>query len=254
MRRIYLAALIALTLLECRNIKGVQEEKTFDSTSSQATVPQIKIVEPQINWKNLRDTTINNVQLRFISLSKGKYDSLKKFIVATKIPLEKPDKYVTKLNDCQLIKFINGNTDTLCNKNDASGYYEAYTIEGLWHKKNHLLISYSDWEGGNDFLMDVNDGFKYHLNSSYELSPNEDYLLGYNEFSITPVTFNNFTLTRVVMDSIKTFFDFDLGFAGIKNLSWKSNKECLISSGTISYEKNGLILKEVKYYLMTISF
>ena len=230
-----------------------QESKLVVYTASQLKTSTEKQSYVTVKWAQLKDTTINDVSLTFITIDKKKYDSLSIYAIETEVPLESFEHLVTKANGCQLVKLNNGIIDSLCDKHEKSGYFETYTIKGLWKEKGQLLVNFQNWEDNDDFFVDLQDGFIYHLSTGYRISPNKNLLLGYTKDNLIPLYGSNFMYAGVSNYSIKTYFNIDLGQIAIKDLKWTKDSECLISTGDLITESGEFKLKNELYYLMRIS-
>jgi len=245
-----LATLILIFLASCTNGSKTQESKLVPDSVTQYMVSKEKQSYVTVKWTQLKDTTINDVTINFISLNKKEYDSLSNSTIETKIPLEGFGSLVTREKDCQLIKLNNGVIDSLCDKHEKSGYFQTYTIKGLWKEKGQLVVNFQNWEDSDDFLIDIRDGFIYNLNIEYQISPSKNFMLGYTSSNLIPLYGNNFMYTKIANDTIRTYFNIELGQLAITKLHWLADNKCLVSAGAIDPETSEP--KNILYYLMKI--
>lgn len=224
--------------------------KKEDNTSNDSSSVAKRVFEPiAVSWIGLKDTTLNGIKLKFRPINKSTFDSLVVLTIKTEIPFQSFDNLLVKSNACQVIKIQNGSTDSLCDvKDDKSGYFEKYTIRGLWKEKNSLVVNYNDWESYDDFLINLIDGSIYQLNSFYEISPDQNHILGYN--TAIALNGNDFMYSEISNKSVKTLFQIDFGKVAIKNLKWLNETECVLSGGVM---EEGFEFKKELYYVMSIA-
>jgi hypothetical protein len=199
---------------------------------------------------DLRDTTLNGVNLNFALLTEKEYKSLKYQVRQTTFPLQLNSASVSRTDSCLLITLKNGKIDSLCNQRKGD-YFEHYNIKGIWKEKGLVLVNYEDWEGGSDFFINLQDGKYYYLNSNYELSPDSKLILSFVDLNETAFIPAGLMLTTCENGSISTAFNIEFQKAVTNELLWVTSEQCVISTGTLG--KN-FEVDDVKYYKLALKF
>ncbi len=100
-------------------------------------------------WKGMTD------------IAQNEYDSLK-LIADQKETILGPDMVPSEMavqnNLGVVINLENGETKEYKNVNSDGESYAHYTIEGLWPKKNSVIVNYGGWEWGETYVVDLADG------------------------------------------------------------------------------------------------
>ncbi len=207
--------------------------------------------DPTFQLKQFRDTTFNGVSLKFKELSDTEYNSLKAKIIETEIPLQSASHLYSKPDSCFLFGLENGKTDSLCNHRQGY-YFEEYQIHGYWKEMSSVLSSYSDWEGGNDFFIDLKNGGHYYLSHNYKLSPDSRFIFSFvdlNELVFVP---SELLLTECGGGTIKTKLKIDLGDLVITDLIWVTKDQCIISTGVFDIKK--FSVNDEHTFMLSIKF
>lgn len=156
-----------------------RKNTTKDSTINLDLNKGISLIEQVFKLDELKDTTLNGVILDFTELPETRYDSLRQLVRESFIPLQFNTDKILRMDSCLLVKLDNENWDTLCNKRQGD-YFEQYTFKGIWNEIGLVLITYQDWEGGNDFFINLKDGGYYYLTHNYKLSPDFKHILSFS--------------------------------------------------------------------------
>jgi hypothetical protein len=246
MNEIKILPIILLAFASCKNEHKEEVNEAIGPHKDQTTSTDKHV---SVNWRELKDTTVNGVRLSFTRLNEKEYDSLTKLSVESPIPQDEYYDLVIRGKNIQVIKIGNGKIDSLHDKNDSTGYFEKYEIKGYWKNKGQLLIRNSHWEGGGDFFINLLDGSYYYLNSTYKLSPKKNFILGFTD--MIEIEGNDFMLTDISEQQLKTLFNIDFGQVVVDDLHWLEESKCLISAYNI--ESGNLEKKGNLYYLLTIN-
>lgn len=237
--------LIFIIATSCSKTKDIPALTQDDSEVSINTREQI------FNLREFKDTTLNRVGLKFIELTAKDYNSLKGKIIETNIPLQFSLDQSLQTDSCLLLKLDNGKTDSLCNTKQGD-YFEEYTFKGLWKENGLVLVSYSDWEGGNDFFVNLKDGKHYYLTHNYKASPDLKHILSFVDLNETTFIPSGLMLTECDGRTISTKIYIEFETVIITNLSWLTNDECLISAGTLDVEK--FLVNDLRYFKLRLRY
>lgn len=228
--------IILLVVTSCSKTKDTAIKTQNDSTINRDKEVSVKIREQMFRLRDLRDTTLNGIDLKFTELSDKDYNSLKGRIKETDFPLQFILDPASQTDSCLLVKLENGKTDSLCNTRQGD-YFEEYTFKGLWKENGLVLVSYSDWEGGNDFFINLKDGGHYNLTHHYAVSPDLKHILSYVDLNETVFIPSALMLTECDNRTISTRLYIEFEGIIITNLSWLTHDQCLISVGTLDKDK-----------------
>lgn len=207
--------------------------------------------EQRFNLKEFRDTTLNGVTLKFNELTEKDYNSLKDKIKETYFPLQFTSESVSKTDSCTLVKLDNGKIDSLCNRIQGD-YFEEYTFNGLWKENGLVLVNYQDWEGGNDFFINLKDGGHYYLTHNYKISPDLKHILSFVDLNETAFIPSGLMLTDCDNRAISTKISIEFERVIITSLSWLTNNQCLISAGT--WDKEKFSVNDLRNFRLTLSY
>jgi hypothetical protein len=243
--------LILIIATSCSKTKETTTHTVMDSTINIGSLDNIKTSEPIFNLKELSDTTLNGVTLKFIELPDKDYDSLKDQIKETDFPLQGIFDNISKTENCILVKLDNGETDSLCNKRQGDNF-EEYTLYGFWKENGLVLLSYQDWEGGNDFFINLKDGRYYNLTHNYKVSPDLKKIFSFVDLNETAFIPSGLMLTECGNRTITTKIYIEFETMIITSLSWLTNDQCLITVGKLDNEE--FSVNELKNFKLTLSY
>lgn len=199
----------------------------------------------------LRDTTLNGVTLKFTELTNSEFNSLNHQIKETQLPLEFTSNVIFQADSCLILRIDNGKIDSLCSKNQRDNF-EQYNFAGFWKENGLVLISYQDWEGGNDFFVNLKDGGYYYLTHNYKTSPDLKHILSFVDLNETVFIPSGLMLTECGNKSISTRFLIEFEQVMITSLSWLTNDQCLVTAGTLNSEDFSVV--NSKNYRLTLIY
>jgi hypothetical protein len=235
----------------CSKTKETTTQTAMDSLTNIENLDNIKTNKQIFNLKELRDTTLNGVSLNFIELTDKDFNSLKDQIKESDFPLQLTFDNISKTDNCILVKLDNGKTDSLCNKRQGDNF-EEYSLYGLWKENGLVLVSYQDWEGGNDFFINLKDGGYYNLTHNYKVSPDLKKILSFVDLNETAFIPSGLMLTECGNRTIDTKLYIEFETVIITSLSWLTNDQCLITAGKLDNEN--FSVSDVRNFKLTFSY
>ena len=115
-----------------------------------------------------------------------------------------------------------------------------------------VLVSYQDWEGGNDFFINLKDGGHYYLTHNYKVSPDLKHILSFVELNETAFIPSALMLTECDNRAISTKIYIEFERVIVTSLSWLNYDQCLITAGTLDREK--FSVNDLRNFKLTLSY
>lgn len=223
---------------------------TNADTPSAALIPEFVVESGDkiFAQAELRDTVINNIAFKFKQITQQDFDSYMRRS-GSPLALSEDKNVAEKKDSCVLVKLDNGKVDSLCAKREGENLMD-YFVKGTWKGHRLVLLTYSDWEGGNDFFLNLDDGSVFNLGCEYFASSDENFLLSYCDSNESPINTSHLLFAKVDPKSIRTILLLVFEEITVTNAGWIGDNKCVLATDAMQGIDKPI---QPSFYLLTIN-